>query len=45
MALLLGDRSTEDNLGRKMAGTARGGIYTNTKTDDHLSGDGSNHLN
>jgi len=45
MAVLLGDRSTQDSSGRKIAGVARGEMYTNTKTDDHLSGDGSKHLN
>lgn len=45
MALLLCDRSTEDSLGRKIADMARGEMYTNTKTDDHLTGDGSKLLN
>jgi hypothetical protein len=41
MALLLSDRSTEDRLGRKIAGVTRREMYINTNTDDHLSGDGS----
>ena len=45
MALLLGDRSTKDSLGRKIAGVATGEMYTDTKTDGHLRGDGSKHLN
>lgn len=45
MAVLLSDRSTEDRLGRKFAGVARGEMYTNTKTDGHLSRDGGTALN
>ena len=45
MTLFLGDRSTEDRLGRKFAGMAREEMYTDTKTDNHIWGDGSKHFN
>jgi hypothetical protein len=45
MALLLCDRNTEYRLRRKIAGMARRVMYTKTKTDDHLSGDGSKYIN
>jgi hypothetical protein len=35
MALLLSERSTEDRMGRKVAGVARREMYKNTKADDH----------